>query len=270
MATDILTFASRLQDNLRTELTATAQGTPMQAASRAVTTLQNVILELKDFCRTYRFASKTEEIRFFKEVKPVLVSQYLYQRRVYKACIVESYSDAAQKVAYYGDALGKLQDYALRHREFYQYCLAGETRLDEQYFTRQPLAHKRIHEDDNFSTTHDRKLAKVLAHEMLREYFRKAIEELQHEPGGEALSLEWTASKMSAIELIYALQFTGAVNNGKSEIKYVISAFERVFKINLGNFYRGFHELTMRKGNRTMFLDALKERLIQKLDDRDA
>lgn len=270
MATDILTFSSQLQDSLRTELSATEhKGTPVQAASRAISVLKKTILELKKFCRNYRFANTGEEIKFFKEVKPVLMSQYLYQRSIYKACIVDSYSDPTQKAKYYRDTLAKLQNFALRNHEFYQYCLAGDTYHDHRYFTRQSHAQKCINRDDNFSTTHDMKLAKVLVHELLREYFRKAIEGLQPESSNEVLSLEWTASKMAAIELVYALQFTGAVNNGKSEIKYVISAFERMFKISLGNFYRGFHELTLRKGNRTTFLDSLKERLTQKLDDRD-
>lgn len=270
MATDILTFSSQLQDSLRTELSATEhEGTPVQAASRAISVLKKAILELKKFCRNYRFKNLDEEIKFFKEVKPVLTSQYLYQRGVYRAALVDSYSDPTQKVRYYNKALNRLQDFALRNNEFYQYCLAGDTHYDQPYFTRQPHAQKGINQDDNFSTTHDMKLARVLAHELLREYFTKAIKGLQDESGNEALSMEWTASKMAAIELVYALQSAGAVNNGKSEIKYVIRAFERVFKISFGNFYRGFHELTLRKGNRTTFLDFLRERLTQKLDDRD-
>lgn len=270
MTTDIFTFSSQLQERLRAELAVTENGsTPVQVASRAISVLQKAILELKAFCKNYHFGNPDEEIRFFKEVKPVLMSQYLYQRGVYKAAVVESFSDPPQKAKYYNDALARLQNFALRNTEFYQYCLAGDTHFDRQYFTRQPQAKKCINQDDNFSTTHDMKFSKVLAHELLREYFKKAIERLQSDSDYESSHLEWTASKMAAIELVYALQAAGAVNNGKSEMKYFISAFERVFKISLGNFYRGFHELTLRKGNRTTFLDFLKERLMQKLDDRD-
>lgn len=270
MTTDIFTFSAQLQDGLRVELSTTElASTPVQAASRAISVLQKAILELKAFCRNYRFNNPDEEIKFFKEVKPVLMSQYLFQRGVYKASVVETFSDPPQKIKYYNDALTRLQNFALRNAEFYQYCLAGNTHYDHQYFTRQPQAQKCINRDDNFSTTHDMKFAKVLAHELLREYFRKALERLQSDSGYESSPMEWTASKMAAIELVYALQAAGAVNNGKSEMKYFIAAFERVFKISLGNFYRGFHELTLRKGNRTTFLDFLRERLTQKLDDRD-
>lgn len=270
MNKDIFKFSETLMDRVQKGLAATpVDQTQTQTASQAVQILKQAIVELKSFCKTYQFVDTREEIKFFKEVKPVLVSQYLYQRGLWKALLADAYRDTARKLTYYTDAMHRLQDFAQRNDAFYHYCLSGASYYDEHYFTRQPQAAKSVNQDDNFSTSHDMKLAKVLAYEMLREYFVQTIQKLQSQPPGNARLMEWTAPKTAAIELIYALQASGAVNNGKTDIKLLMNYFERIFNINLGNFYRSFHEMTIRKGSRTTFLDSIRERLLQKLNERD-
>jgi hypothetical protein len=268
MTKDIFTFSSTLIERVQKEITAApVDHVPQQIASQAVQVIKQAIAELKNFCKTYRFSNKGEEIRFFKEVKPVLVSQYLYQRGRWKALLADAYSDTAKRIKYYTDALTQLRNFAQRNDAFYHYCLSGASYNDNHYFTRQPHAIKDINQDDHFSTSHDMKLAKVLAYEMLREYFVQNLEALQVHGVLDASPIEWTASKSAATELIYALQSVGAVNNGKTDLKSFVAHFERVFKINLGNYYRSFHEMSIRRGSRTIFLDALKERLLTKFDE---
>lgn len=270
MNKDIFTFSTDLIERVqKTSAAEASTQTPVQMASQAVQTLKQAIVELKAFCKTYQFTDTREEIRFFKEVKPVLVSQYLYQRQLWKTLLADSYRDTAQKKLAYTDALGRLHNFAQRNDDFYRYCLSGASYHDEYYFTRQPLAAKSVNQDDNFSTSHDMKLSKVFAHEMLREYFIRAIDKLQSLPSADYNLMEWTAPKTAAVELIYALQAAGAVNNGKTEIKQVVNNFERIFNISLGNFYRSYHDMAIRKGSRTTFLDSIRERLLQKLDEKD-
>lgn len=270
MKKDIFTFATTQIERVQKALgTPAGDQTPTQVTAVAVQILKEAISELKAFCRTYQFIDAQEEIRFFKDVKPVLVSQYLYQQERWKALRADSYYEPKQKLTYYTQALGKLQRFAQQNDEFCRYFISGATYLDHHYFTRQPQAAKWVNQDDNFSTSHDSKVAKVLAYEMLREYFVQTIETLQGRDVTDASPIEWTASKAAAIELIYALQSAGAVNNGKADIKSFIAHFERVYKINLGNFYRSFHEMSIRRGSRTMFLDTLKERLLRKFEELD-
>lgn len=270
MKQDIFSYAAALTDRVQKALSADrGDQTPVQSASQNVRIVKQAIVELKVYCRTYGFTNAEEEIRFFKKTKPVLISQYLYQREVWKALLADAYRDTTQKLTYYVTALSRLQKFAQDNDSFYQYCLSGETYHDEHYFTRRPQAIKSVNQDDNFSTSHDMKLAKVLAFELLREYFVQTIEKLQRHGSADSGLMQWTAPKTAAIELVYALQASGAVNNGKTDIKLVINNFERIFNISLGNFYRSFSEMSIRKGSRTVFLDAIRERLIQKLEERD-
>ena len=71
------------------------------------------------------------------------------------------------------------------------------------------------------------------------------------------------------IELIYALHSTDAINNGTADIKDIAYFVERIFRIDLGNYYRAFLEIRMRKNGRTKFLDTLKEELIKRMDETD-
>lgn len=83
------------------------------------------------------------------------------------------------------------------------------------------------------------------------------------------LPLSWTASKADMVELINSLQAGGVFNHGKTGIKEIAETFQKLFKIDLGNYYNVFNEIRLRKKNRTALLDHLKEKIIQKMDSLD-
>ena len=78
-------------------------------------------------------------------------------------------------------------------------------------------------------------------------------------------NLNWTGSKTNLIELVYALQSSGSINSGTADIKEIALMLERVFNIDLGNYYQTFTEIRSRKSNPTKFIDNLKESLINRL-----
>jgi hypothetical protein len=77
----------------------------------------------------------------------------------------------------------------------------------------------------------------------------------------------WTDSKIAAIELIYALHSSKSINRGQVDIKDIAAVFERGLHIQLGDLYRAFIEIQIRKKDRTKFLDTLKDGLIQRMDE---
>jgi hypothetical protein len=101
----------------------------------------------------------------------------------------------------------------------------------------------------------------------------KRIEELEKRfPEKEVASLmpfQWTGSKAALIELIYALQSGGVLNNGMASIKEIAENFEKIFQVELGNYYHCFNEIRLRKKNRTALLDHLREKVLQKMDGLD-
>lgn len=70
-------------------------------------------------------------------------------------------------------------------------------------------------------------------------------------------------------ELIYELHYQGVFDNGSSDIWLIAKFFESTFNIDLGNLYQTYLELRTRKMSKTKFLDALRDGLIKKKDDRD-
>lgn len=77
-------------------------------------------------------------------------------------------------------------------------------------------------------------------------------------------TISWTGSKVSLIELMYALQQTGSFNHGQTDIKSIAQYFENVFNIELGNYYRTYLELRIRQ-NPTKFLETLQDNLLRKM-----
>lgn len=125
--------------------------------------------------------------------------------------------------------------------------------------------------DHTFSTSHDYKVAKIMANDLIQVYIEDKLyrgDELSS-ISADPKSPNWTGSKAALIELIYALQTHGDFNNGKTDIRVIARYFENVFDIDLGDFYHTYLEIKNRKINRTKFLDALREALIKKMDDQD-
>ena len=123
--------------------------------------------------------------------------------------------------------------------------------------------------DIEFSTSHDNSVAKIIAYDLLLNYYTNEIEELKKSPKKIAttaklvdnLNLSWTSHKIDLTELIYALISSGAV---KGDIKDLATAFEKIFNVDLGNFYRTFLEIRSRKIDPTKFIDVLKFELLKK------
>jgi len=122
--------------------------------------------------------------------------------------------------------------------------------------------------DHRFSTSHDYKVAKIIANDLIQVYLEDRLNNINMKKGSDN-SLKWTASKTALTELIYALYAHGVFNNGNTDVKLIAKAFEDAFNIELGDFYHTFMELKARKINRTKFLDSLCEALIKKMDEQD-
>lgn len=60
------------------------------------------------------------------------------------------------------------------------------------------------------------------------------------------------------------------INSGNASINEIADLFERVFQIELGDYYRTYLELRSRKTNQLKFLDHLKTSLAQRIYEADA
>lgn len=225
--------------------------------------------------------SQEDEIRFFKEIKPLFTSKRIYYNSVYRIETKKPSGSSRILKKYYNNELEKLKRYFDDNLDFYKYYRTKSTYLDYKYFVRGSFDIKQSFDnfyyeaDFNFSTSHDFKVAKILANDLLQLYLEDQLilidsknqkHNIQQNPN---TKLTWTGSKVALIELLYALQTEGIFNNGTADLKYIAEYFEKVFDVDLGQFHRVFLEIRIRKSSQTKFLDSLKEALTKRMNSAD-
>lgn len=241
---------------------------------QAVKSCKKTLSELQKMVSKNGFASITEEIEFFKTIKPLVVSKLIYYIEYFNIQCKRPKGIKKLQIKYLYAFILKLQEYYNVNMEFYHYYLKNETNLDKQFFLRR---HKKVRlniesyhffTDQNFSTSHDNTVATIIAYEHLISKLHSDINNLipQYMETTTAIKafqnynqLNWTGTKTDLIELIYALHSSGVINNGNVDIKDIATALEESFNIDLGNYYHSFVELRTRKINQTKFIDKLKE-----------
>ena len=80
---------------------------------------------------------------------------------------------------------------------------------------------------------------------------------------------DWTSSDVDLVELGYALIAAKCINNGNIDIKELMTALCQFFGNEVKDIYRTYHSIKQRVGDRTIFIDKLKNRLMIKMDNDD-
>jgi hypothetical protein len=277
------TFANKLLTELDNQLLFVEQEHEviLKRSELCFLTCKKAIDQLKAFIIKYKFKSEYEEIKFFKETKPKFTSKLIFNLMLYNIQTKKPNGGNKTTRKYLAKELDKLKSYFDYNLDFYKYYRAGANYLDHKYFVRNKLDIQltldgHIFENDTrFSTTHDFKIAKILAHDLLQVYIEDELVNLERkEPNQNSQDTPkfkhtWTDSKTALIELIYALHSQGVLDNGKVDIKEIAGYFEQAFNIDLGDYYRTYLEIRVRKTGRAKFLSLLQDSLIKRMDEAD-
>lgn len=228
------------------------------------------LYQLKNLVIKKGFTSIEKEIIFFKEIKPKMLAELFYNTQLLEIELKRNILPneehkilMQQKISNYA---GVLND----NIDFIRYYRSEETSLDEVYFVRNTSITSKIHfwnthlhSDVEFSTSHDLLVAYLLVHEKLQIFFQKG------EGLGLMSSLTWTDSKASLVELIYALYYSGAIDNGKTDLRELSKMFEQFFNIQLDDIYRVFQDIRYRKMNKLKFIDKMRMSLTNRINEFD-
>jgi hypothetical protein len=223
---------------------------------------------LKNYLYQYQFSSPAEEIRFYKLIKPKFVSLLLFHTELFDIEVSKPI-DKEEIVKHYMQALQKGQAFLSTNMEYYRYFHLGSTYLDSKYFLpdrNQETVNDVIY-DSRFCTPFDHKFCILQSYELLKDHLRKAIDKLMM-PVTDAMALKWTGSKICLVELMYALQASGVFNKSKTDVKMIARYFEKIFDVDLGNYYRTFNDIQHRKIGKTVFLDELRSKLGERLGEQ--
>ncbi|HRP36315.1 MAG TPA: RteC domain-containing protein [Candidatus Dojkabacteria bacterium] len=236
--------------------------------------------ELRDVVIEKGFQNREAEIIFFKEIKPKIVSNLIYNNNIYTIETNRPNGSTKIKRKYIQMELRKLKNFFYENLDFYRYYRTGSTYFDYKYFIRGKQDIRLnldafVYEaDPDFSTSHDFKISTILANDLLQVYLENELTKIDFQPTNKESGLisrnqiKWTGNKVSLIELMYALHQSGVFNNGQSDIKAIATYFENIFNVDLGNYYRTYLELKIRQ-DRTKFLDSLRENFIRKIEDEE-
>lgn len=253
---------------------------PLQYAENGIKASVAVLEKLKTRFIVHQFQSKVDEIEFFRFYKPQLAAKLIYYNEIYS---ITSNKPIGSKKAirnYYKNELHKLELFFNENLEFYRYYRTVNQSLDSKYFlrgrhdVRLTLDSFYFQADQRFSTSHDYKVAKILANDAVKVFLESELVKLEESSNSKTSQTKhkdpvWTGSKVALIELIYALHAEGVFANGTADLKEVVAIFESAFAIDLGQFNRVFLEIRARKSEKTKFLNSLTERLIGRMDEAD-
>lgn len=224
--------------------------------------------------------SPSDEINFFKNIKPLFASRLIYFISVYNIETNRPNGSVKFKRKYLQLELGKIKNYFDTNLDFYRYYRTGSTYLDHKYFVRGKQDIRLnidtyVYETDpEFSTSHDFKISTILANDLLQVYLENELNKLDFQTIDRPNSLipknmvSWTGSKVALIELMYALHTSGQFNNGQADVKAIAAYFEKIFDIELGNYYRVYLEMKIRQSP-TKFIDSLSYSLQRRIEEED-
>lgn len=254
----------------------------IEAVLDVVEFLQRSLEDLRTYIVNHPFSNKEEEIYFFKHIKPEVLSRLLYFTEIYNTEMRKPHGSIEVLKKYYNDRLDELTSYFESNLDFYQYYRSKATHLDNHYFVRGHIDFKLCpncvpyDRDPEFSTCYDHKAAQILANDMLCIYLNKKLHGVDKQviiAKSRSFLPEhpfrWTATKIAAVELGYAIYAAGVLNNGQTDIKEIMTFMEASFQIDLGDYYRTYITMKDRKKDRTSFLNSLIKSLLKKMDEDD-
>jgi hypothetical protein len=275
-------IAERFHAALESQLSAAMLNgqSPTEQYRASILICKKAMTKMKGFVSNYAFENVKEEIHFFKEVKPLFYSKYIYFINVYNYLIQYPAGGEEAVKAYINFHLADLQRFFDNNKAFYQYYRSGSTQMDEIYFTRGGFDVKMeledFEEDEQYSTSHDYKLSKIIANEKFQDYLQQEYARignglLQPTVSGKVFPFQhpnWTATPTDAIELIYSLKASGSVNNGNVDVSELVGIFEFVFQMEIKESYHKIIDIGRRKKTVPIFLNRLIDGLLKMLHDK--
>ena len=199
---------------------------------QGISVSRQYLQKLRICVRQNEFSNQQDEITFFKEHKPYIYSRLKFYAKLYNFLINRPAGTIKSQQEFIDAEIKKLQESNRRNIDFIKYYREQSTVLDEFYFLRGKdkisLVSNTSHfyTDAEFSTSHDNAVAKIMAYDLLVNHYVQELSYLRDISYGKSRELNtlangdrlsWTASKTDLIELIYALQASGAIKSGKSE-----------------------------------------------------
>ena len=242
--------------------------------------IEKKLKEIYKWLKKYVFLSVQEEIYFFKELKPRMVSKLLFYKELLKleASLPPS---KKKKRKHYEELLTAIHQYVITNKEFYEYYRSRTSFRDEDLFVRH--CYKDIIKydcclinfDSKLSTSHDFNVATIIANDMFTSYLENKLDELNGKCKFNVSQIDykfnWTGTKVDLTEMVYGFQATGSINNGNFDLKEFAIFLGTMFNVEIdSNLYGNYSDIKSRKVSKTRFINTMSDKLIEKMDNEDS
>lgn len=254
----------------------------IEESAKMVAFLNQCMAELRTFFFSIESITQENEILFFKKIKPEILGFLLYFNKIHTIELKCPNGSNDTLIEFYENEQKSLTFFFERNINFYQYYRAKLTHSDERYFLRTEFDNRVCSEsvyfimDNDFCTGYDYKVAKIICNEMLRIYLNKKMNGLEKKlfidkkratlPIG---NLRWTGPLVALTEIGYGFDASKYVNNGKADVKEIMTGLEVLFNVDLGKYYRTYTSMRDRE-EQTKYLNIIIDRLKKRMDENDS
>lgn len=258
-----------------------------QWAQISIEIIEVYLGELKAYILEHPFKKRSEEIYFFKYVKPVVMGRMIYMCEVYNTEVFRPAHHTNEDKEYLIDEVDEIEDYFRHNEHLFDYYKEDLDSLDTKYFVRNvdDRFTKRdmaididpvfFYSDRSFSTGFDYAFAKIRAMELLKDHLENEFE-ASLLAGDEVpkTKLTFTGSNADFIEVVKMVKQIGMPPNPETGKPYTEEELFEKLKGGLEtNLPDGidFNTLKLISGNSDLpekMLDAL-DKLHDKWDDED-
>lgn len=256
-----------------------SQADEYDRAMRCFHIAETTMMQLKAFIKNYKFQHKTEEINFFKNIKPKFHSQHLYYVELTHIILNRPPGeDKALLRSYYRQLTERINLHFTNQQLMCLYYKTKRSNEDDLLFLRESDCTPIVPEDcvdmdTHFSTVASSIIARLMAFELVLTYIAQEMDKLERkelDSGNiETGKTVWTLTKTDLVELGYALHASKAINFGRADIKQIMDALGQAFRVDLKNSYKIFQNIRIRQDNRTTFMDEAKKALVELMDETD-
>jgi hypothetical protein len=266
-----------IENQLKAELLELDAQSPVERYNASVILINQAVAKLKEFLKNTSFTSRDDEIFFFKQIRPKILSYKIGVSLRYNLSVNEPIGTTDIVIHYFEDVLKGFQTLFKLNSFYYQYYRNQFTELDHLYFIRE-ADHSQIplpeltdpeHQD---STPMSDLYAKFIAYEQTHYDIIKRVTSLTNRqdiviPNETDLDLKWTGEVVNIVELAYGLWLTGQLNNGNASLNQIVRWLELNLDVNIGIAQRKFTEISRRKRiSVTKFVDQMQEAIINKVE----
>jgi hypothetical protein len=245
----------------------------LNTPDRRLLLIADVLEPLKQKLPGYTFDSDENEIRFYKETFPDLLSLFIYYTEKSALGTSELIGTRKSITEYRNRLMKRIEDFSTENAPLYDYYSMRRTHFDSYYFLRssplnqEPALLFGALVDPKICPGFSIKIAMISAYRKL-DYILCEVAN-QHQTGGAegiaVSSLHWTGTKRDLTELVYAMK--KYVNNGKVQITDVVKGFQYLFNTDLGNYRRIYQEILSRKKSESFFLNQLVDDHRRKMEE---